>query len=78
MERMVPAATSFDSPSAISYLKYNKAPKAVWTSSKRKKKLNTYFHKHFLGQTEDGKRVFLRREEFRCFANDVRTFDYLL
>ena len=45
----------------------------------RKGKENkTYFHKHFLGQTEDVKGIFFGCAEFYWFTNNVGTFKYFL
>ena len=40
--------------------------------------MNTYFHKHFILQTEDMKGICLVQREFHWFPNDVWKFQYFL
>lgn len=40
--------------------------------------MNTYFHKHFLGQTEDMIGILLRRGKFHWLPNDDWTFENFL
>ena len=40
--------------------------------------MNTDFHEHFLGQTENIKGIILVQGEFHWFPNDGWTFEYFL